>query len=73
MRLFIAIVAAIVVWVAMFVGLVAGCAGVAWIFVFGDNPWPAWSGTVLMLIPAAGALLGAVAVFRSVLNWKPAR
>ena len=72
MRVLVATIAAIVCWIVMFIGLFAGCAGVAWIFVFGDNPWPAWSNTVLILVPAAGALIGALAVFRSVMHWNPA-
>ena len=66
MRILIAIVAATIGGIAMFIGLFAACAGFAWIFVFGDNPWPGWSGAALILIPAAGALIGAVSLFRIV-------
>ena len=66
MRILIAIVAAIIGGIAMFIGLFAACAGFAWIFVFGDNPWPSWSSAALILIPAAGALIGAVGLFRIV-------
>lgn len=34
-------------------------AGVAWIFLFGDDPWPAWSEPVIMFVALAGAVLGA--------------
>ncbi len=66
MRILIAIVAATIGGIAMFIGLFAACAGFAWMFVFGDNPWPNWSSAALILIPAAGALIGAVSLFRIV-------
>ena len=35
--------------------------GFLWIFVFGDDPWPAWAmSTLNMLIPIVGLLLWAV-------------
>ena len=35
--------------------------GFLWIFVFGDDPWPAWAtGTLNMLIPIVGLFLWAV-------------
>jgi hypothetical protein len=71
MRILIAIIAATIGGFAMFIGLFAACAGFAWIFVFGDNPWPNWSGAVLILVPAAGALIGAVSVFRAVMERRP--
>ena len=66
MRILIAILAATIGGIAMFISLFAACAGFAWIFVFGDNPWPSWSSAVLILIPAAGALIGAISLFRIV-------
>ena len=36
-----------------------GAAGAAWIFVFGDDPWPKWSEIVIPLVALAGALAGA--------------
>jgi hypothetical protein len=65
MRLPLAIVVAFVGGIAIFIGLFAASAGFAWIFVFGDNPWPSWSGVVLILIPAAGAIIGAFRLFRA--------
>ena len=32
-------------------------AGAAWIFLFGDDPWPAWSGPAIMLVAVGGGLL----------------
>ena len=71
MRILIAIAAATIGGIAMFIGLFAACAGFAWIFVFGDNPWPSWSGAALILIPAAGALIGALSLFRMVMGARP--
>jgi apolipoprotein N-acyltransferase len=73
MRLLLAATAALIVWIAIFVGLFAASAGIAWIFLFGDDPWPDWSNIVLILLPALGALPGAIAAFRTVMERKPAR
>ena len=73
MRILIAIIAATIGGIAMFIGLFAACAGFAWIFVFGDNPWPVWSDAVLILVPAAGALIGAVSLFRAMMEGRPTR
>ena len=36
-------------------------AGLLWIFVFGDDPWPGWAMTTLnVLIPIVGLLLWAI-------------
>jgi len=37
-----------------------GAAGVAWIFLFGDDPWPKWSEIAIPLVALAGAIAGAV-------------
>ena len=65
MRALIAILAATIGGIAMFIGLFAACAGFAWIFVFGDNSRPSWSSAVLILIPAAGAMIG-ILVFTTI-------
>ena len=36
-----------------------GAAGIAWIFLFGDDPWPKWSEIVIPLVAFAGLLAGA--------------
>lgn len=36
-----------------------GAAGIAWIFLFGDGPWPRWSEIVIPLVALAGAVGGA--------------
>ena len=44
-------------------GLIAvgdGAAGFAWIFLFGDDPWPKWSEIVIPLVALAGAIAGAL-------------
>lgn len=55
-----ALAAAIGGWAGM-IAIGGGAAGVAWIFLFGDDPWPAWSEPVIVLIALAGAVAGAVA------------
>ncbi len=37
-----------------------GAAGVAWIFLFGDDPWPKWGEALIVILAAAGAVGGAV-------------
>ena len=37
-----------------------GAAGIAWIFLFGDDPWPRWSEIAIPLVALAGAIAGAV-------------
>jgi hypothetical protein len=40
--------------------LIGGAAaGFAWIFLFGDDPWPAWSEPLIMFVALAGAAAGA--------------
>jgi hypothetical protein len=36
-----------------------GAAGIAWIFLFGDDPWPKWSEIVIPLVALAGMVAGA--------------
>ncbi|MCL6739699.1 hypothetical protein LZ518_00890 [Sphingomonas sp. RB56-2] len=36
-----------------------GAAGIGWIFLFGDDPWPRWSEIVIPLVAFAGAIAGA--------------
>jgi hypothetical protein len=51
--------AAVAIGVLMIGG--AGVAGILWIFVFGDDPWPGWAMTTLnVLIPFVGLFLWAV-------------
>jgi fatty acid desaturase len=43
-------------------GLIAiggGAAGIAWIFLFGDDPWPKWSEIAIPLVALAGSLAAA--------------
>ena len=67
-----ALAAAIGGWGGMLV-IGGGAAGIAWIFLFGDDPWPAWSEVVIGLIALAGADFGALllglAVWRSTGNF----
>ena len=46
-----------------------GAAGIAWIFLFGDDAWPDWSEIVIAIVAMAGALWGGlsfgVAAWRS--------
>ena len=59
-------------------GLIAiggGAAGIAWIFLFGDDPWPKWSEIVIPLVALAGAVAGAasfgLAAWRATGNSRP--
>ena len=36
-----------------------GAAGIAWIFLFGDDPWPRWSEIAIPLVALAGIVAGA--------------
>jgi len=36
-----------------------GAAGIAWLFLFGDDPWPRWSEIVIPLVALFGGLVGA--------------
>lgn len=36
-----------------------GAAGFAWIFLFGDDPWPKWGEWLIVAIALAGGLAGA--------------
>ena len=67
-----ALAAAIGGWAGL-IAVGGGAAGIAWIFLFGDDPWPAWSEPVIMVIALAGALTGAtvlgVGVWRSCGNF----
>jgi hypothetical protein len=61
-RILLTILAAMIgCWVGfMVVG--GGTAGIAWIFLFGDDPWPRWSEIVIPLVALAGAVGGAAAL-----------
>jgi membrane protein YdbS with pleckstrin-like domain len=68
MRLALAVLGAAAVAVAMFIGLFAAAAGFAWIYLFGDDPWPDWSGAVLLLVPAVVSLISAIKVFQALMR-----
>ena len=58
------VLTAIAALIGGYAGLVAfggGAAGFAWIFLFGDDPWPKWSEIVIPLVALAGAVAGAFA------------
>jgi hypothetical protein len=45
-----------------YVGLIVvggGAAGMAWLFLFGDDPWPRWSEIAIPLVALAGMVAGA--------------
>ncbi len=58
-------------WAGGLIGLVAGAAaaifavgataGFLWLFVFGDNPWPSWSGWILGAVACVVLITGTVA------------
>lgn len=37
-------------------------AGVAWLFLFGDNVWPKWSEPAILIIALVGTVVGVVAL-----------
>ena len=45
-----------------------GAAGVAWIFLFGDDPWPRWSEIVIPLVALIGA--GGGALILGLATWR---
>lgn len=48
-----------------YVGLIVvggGAAGIAWLYLFGDDPWPRWSEIAIPLVALAGSVAGAVAL-----------
>jgi hypothetical protein len=59
--------AAIGAWAGLMV-VGGGAAGIAWIFLFGDDPWPRWSEIVIPLVALAGAVSGAAALGRA--TWR---
>jgi len=46
-------------WAGM-IAIGGGAAGIAWIFLFGDDPWPRWSEIVIPLVALVGAVAGAL-------------
>ena len=42
-----------------------GAAGVAWIFVFGDDPWPRWGEAAIVIFACVGMIGGAVMLGRA--------
>jgi hypothetical protein len=49
-------------------GLIVLGAAAFWLFVFGDDPWPGWAESALVVVAAlAGCLAGAVA---ALLTWR---
>lgn len=59
------IAAAIGGWAGLMV-IGGGAAGIAWLFLFGDNPWPGWAEPVILAIGVLGALIFAWRGGRSV-------
>lgn len=58
-RILLTILAAIIGCWAGLMTIGGGAAGIAWIFLFGDDPWPRWSEIVIPLVALAGAVGGA--------------
>lgn len=64
-----AIIAGVAFGIAAFLGLFAVCAGVAWLYLFGDDPWPEWSWVVLVLPPLLGAGVAGYGLFHTIMTW----
>ena len=69
MRRLIALVAAAAIGIPAFLGFAAGMAGVAWIFLFGDDPWPWWSSAVIFVPAGIIALATAASLYRTIMAW----
>ena len=59
-RIILTAIAAVIGGYAGLIAIGGGAAGIAWIFLFGDDPWPRWSEIVIPLVALAGAIAGAV-------------
>ena len=46
-----------------------GATGIAWLFLFGDDPWPNWSGIVIPLVGLVGAVFGAISFGLAAWRW----
>ena len=56
------VLTALAAMIGGYVGMIVvggGAAGFAWIFLFGDDPWPRWSEIVIPLVALVGAAAGA--------------
>lgn len=60
LRTMLTVVAAVVGGWAGMVTVGGGAAGIAWIFLFGDDPWPKWGEALIVAAAAIGAIGGAV-------------
>jgi len=58
-RIVLTVLAAMIGGYAGLIAIGGGAAGIAWIFLFGDDPWPRWSEIVIPLVALAGSLAGA--------------
>ena len=58
-RIVLTILAAMIGGYAGLIVVGGGAAGAAWIFLFGDDPWPRWSEIAIPLVALAGAVAGA--------------
>jgi hypothetical protein len=70
MRRLLAVIAAAAVGIPIFLGCAAGMAGVAWILLFGDDPWPWWSSAVIFVPAGIIALAAAVSLYRTIMTWR---
>ena len=58
-RILLTIAASVVGGYAGMIVVGGGAAGIAWIFLFGDDPWPRWSEIAIPLVALAGMVAGA--------------
>lgn len=61
-RIVLTALAAIVGGWAGLIAVGGGVAGFAWVFLFGDDPWPRWSEIAIPVVALAGCLAGALAL-----------
>ena len=55
-RIVLTVIAAVIGGWAGLIVVGGGAAGIAWIFLFGDDPWPRWSEIAIPLVALAGAV-----------------
>ncbi len=68
-RIMLTAIAAIIGGYAGLIIVGGGAAGIAWLFLFGDDPWPRWSEILIPLVALLGLIAGAVALGLAAWRW----
>ena len=51
--------------------VIVGLAGIFWLYVFGDDPWPSAANTALLVAGYGAGAVAAVASFVVAMRWRP--